>query len=316
MRIMYQYRNIRHVTAMLLWAALAARVDAGPLRVMATTSLIGDVARAVAGPDVEVTALIPPQVDPHAFDPTPREMARLEQADLVLANGLGLETFLDKILAAGGARAQGRLVVLSEGRNPRRGCAHGHEEEDHAPHAHGEDDPHVWFDPTWVRHWAETIANALAARDPGNASSYRARAEAYGETLAALDDELRAKLDAIPRERRILVTDHDEFGYLADRYGLTIVGALLPNVSTLAESSARSLANLQRRMRETGAHVIVVGHSANPTLADRLARDTGARVIRLHTHSVGPAGSPTATYLEFMRHNVLLLTEALKADAP
>lgn len=286
--------------------------EAARLKVVGTTSLIADVARAVAGPDAEVTSLIPLQTDPHAFDPTPRDMARLRQADLVVAHGLGLETFLDKILAAGGAR-DGRLIVASQGRAPRN-CAVEDDHHDH--HDHGEHDPHVWFDPTWVQLWADNIATALAASDPANAEAYRARAQTYREALAALDADLRVELDAVPRERRILVTDHDEFGYLADRYDLTVVGALLPNVTTVAEASARALAELQRKMRETGARVIVVGHSANPTMAEQVARDTGARVIRLHTHSLGPEGSPTATYIDFMRHNIRLLAGALGAATP
>ncbi|HMP76123.1 MAG TPA: metal ABC transporter substrate-binding protein [Kiritimatiellia bacterium] len=307
MRIMYQYS----VLALLALALGASAESSVRPRVVATTTLLADVARAVAGPDAEVTSLIPLQTDPHAFDPTPRDMARLQQADLVVANGLGLETFLDKILAAGGAR-DGRVVVATQGRAP-RGCAAEH---DHHGHDHGEHDPHVWFDPTWVQLWADNIAAALAARDPANAEAYRARAQAYREALDALDRDIQAELAAVPRERRILVTDHDEFGYLADRYELTVVGALLPNVTTVAEASARALADLQRRMRETGARVIVVGHSANPAMAEQVARDTGARVIRLHTHSLGPEGSPTATYIDFMRHNIRLLAGALRADAP
>ncbi len=308
---MYQF--VIRLVSLVLAAAAAAAVEAAPLRVIATTSILADVARAVGAPDAEVSALIPGTVDPHAFDPGPRDMARLQEADLVLANGLGLETFLDKILAAGGARRADRLVVVSEGREP-RGCDKDPDAEN--DHAHGEADPHVWFDPTWVQLWADNIATAFAARDPANADAYRARADAYRAELEALDADLRATFDAIPPERRALVTDHDEFGYLADRYGLRIIGAILPNVTTVAEVSARELAALQRTMRETGVRVIVVGHSANPALADRLARDLGAHVIRLHTHALGPAGSPTDSYLGFMRHNAGQLAAALRAEAP
>jgi zinc/manganese transport system substrate-binding protein/manganese/iron transport system substrate-binding protein len=312
LRNMYQL-FLRALLLSLVVAAFTAH--AAPLRVVATTSLIADVARAVGGPDVEVESLIPSNVDPHAFDPSPRDMARLQEADLILANGLGLETFLEKILAAGGARHGDRLVVVSEGRSP-RGCASDHEHgEEHHDHDHGEVDPHVWFDPTWVQLWSDNIAEAFAARDPANAEAYRARAAAYRDQLAALDNDLRAAFDAIPPERRQLVTDHHELGYLSDRYGLRIIGAILPNVTTVAEISARDFAELQRKMQETGARVIVVGHAVSPSLAERLARDVGARVIRVRTHGLGEPDAADGTYLGFMRQLAEQLSEALRADA-
>lgn len=293
---------------MILFAGLGLSAGAATLRVIATTSVIADVARVVGGPDVDVQTLIPQGVDPHAFDPAPRDMMRLLEADLVLANGLGLETFLQKILDAAGVGQSNKLVIVSSGREP-RGCSeHAHEAED--KHHHHDTDPHVWFDPTWVQLWADNIAAAFASRDPVNADAYHARALAFRAELDALDAELRAAINTIPSDRRVLVTDHEEFGYLADRYEIRVVGAILPNLSTLAEPSARELASLQRAMHESGARIIVVGHSANPALATRLARDVGARVIRLQTHTLGPAGSPTERYISFMRHNVERLVEA------
>lgn len=309
MRIMSQYL-IRLLLGGCLAFAGGRAAEAAAVRAVATTSLIADVARAVGGADVEVTALIPPDTDPHAFDPTPRDLARLHGADLVLANGLGLETFLDKVLEAGASSRQS-IVIVSEGRTP-RGCG----AEEHHAHDHGEHDPHVWFDPTWVQQWADNIAAAFATRDPERAGDYRRRADAYKAELDQLDAWIRAEFSSIPAERRVVVTDHDEFGYLADRYALTVVGALLPTVTTVAEASARSLADLQARMREAGARVLVVGHSASPALAEQVARDVGGRVIRLRTHTLGAPGGETATYIGFMRENVRALAEALREGGP
>ncbi len=307
---MYQYQIGCRIAALLFLGAAGA--GAGPVRVVATTSIIGDVARAVAGADAEVVDLIPASADPHAFDPTPRDLARLQRADLILANGLGLETFLEKALDAGGARAGGRLRIVNEGRAPRRAAhafdaAHGH---DH------EDDPHVWFDPTRVKGWADTIARALAELAPGQATAFQGRAAAYRNALDELDAWIRAEVDRVPPGQRVIATDHDELGYFADRYGVTIVGALLPNVTTVAEISARSRAALQARMRETGARVIVVGHAVNPALAGQLAADIGGRVVPLRTHGLGAPGSPTGSYLDFMRHNVRALMDALAGQTP
>lgn len=309
---MYQLRTL----SMLLLLALFARAEsmASPLHVVATTPILADVARTVAGDAARVETLLPPDADPHAFEPSPRDLARLASADLVIANGLGLEAFLHKILEAGKIDGS-RLVIASEGRAP-RGCeGHEHAEDDHG-HDHGEHDPHVWLDPTWVQLWAQNIAEALAARDPAGAEGYRARARAFSTKLDALDAELQELFGSIPPERRVVVTDHEEFGYLADRYGIRVVGAILPNVSTVAEVSARDLAALQRAMREVGARVIVVGHTANPAVAERLARDTDAQVVRLRTHALGPQGSGTDSYIGLMRDIAQKLVSAWRADSP
>lgn len=293
---------------------LAATAEAAPLRVVATTSLIADVAQIIGGNEVEVSELIPRTLDPHAYEPTPRDMARLQQAGLVLANGLGLEAFLDRILAAGGATQADKLVIVSSGRAPR--TDEQHDEDAIGGHDHGETDPHVWFDPTWVQLWAENIAAAFSARDPEHAASYRLRAGAYGDQLASLDVWMRGQFDSIPAAQRAIVTEHDEFGYLADRYGITIIGTLLPNFTSLTESSARALAALQKQMQESGTRVIVTSYSANSALAESAARDAGGRVVRLYTHSLGPEGSETANYLRFMRFTTESLVNALREDAP
>ncbi len=308
---------IQHLTCLLLAVALfAGRADAERLRVVATTSFIADVAQNVAGPDADISELIPRSADPHAFDPNPREMARLQAADLVLANGLGLESFLDRILAAGGATRSNRLVVVSQGRTPhtaQRGEALDHT--DH-PHDHGETDPHVWLDPVWVQLWADNIAAALSERDPDHAAAYRERADAYKRALSDLDEWARAQFEPIPPHQRAIATDHDELGYFSERYDLTNVGALIPNFTTVAETSARALAGLQRQLRESGARVLVLGISANPALAEAFARDTGCRIVQLRVHALGAPGSDTATYLELMRVNVRALAAALQEAAP
>ncbi|MCO5067119.1 MAG: metal ABC transporter substrate-binding protein [Kiritimatiellae bacterium] len=302
-------------------AFLAGRADAARLRVVATTSFIADVAQNIAGSDAEITELIPRSADPHAFDPTPREIARLQSADLILANGLGLESFLEKILSSIGATSTNRLVIVSQGRAPRAqehpaDHDHPHEHEHDHEHAHGETDPHVWLDPTWVELWADNIAHALALRDPEHAELFRQRADDYKRQLRELDEWTRAQFDAIPRAHRALATDHDELGYFAERYGITTLGALIPNFTTVAETSARSLATLQRDLHAGGARVLVLGASANPAMAEAFARDAGCRIVRLRIHALGPPNTETATYLSLMRFNVNTLTEALQEHAP
>lgn len=324
-----------------------AEAQKPPVKAVATTTFIADIARRIGGPDAAVDVLIPPGADPHAFELSPRDLGRLTQADLVFANGLGLETFLEKVFAASHADREGKLVVVSAGRRPRMPCETEHlhpdrevergedevvakdskhdspQEESEEPVSHPHDipeaehehhhhtDPHVWFDPTWVQLWATNIADAFARRDPARAENYRGRAKEVQLSLERLDEEIRALFERIPAERRVLVTDHDEFGYLADRYGIRVLGAILPNVTTVADVSARELAGLARRMRAEGARVIVVSHTANPALAEQLARDVGGRVVRVRTHGLGEG----ETYEDFMRRLARELADAM-GEAP
>lgn len=296
-----------------LAAALAtiASAETAPrrLRAVATTTFVYDVVRHVAGDAVDLAPLLPAGVDPHAFEPSPRDAAKLAEADVVFANGAGLETFLDRLLDAARRRdgRGARLVALSDG-VPLRARADGHE--------HGERDPHVWLNPLNVIVWVDAIERKLAELAPAHAGAFAQRAQDYRARLVDLDAWIRETTGRLPPDRRSFVTDHDELGYFADAYGFTIVGAMIPGFSTAAEPSARELADLEGRIRTSGARAVVVGQTANPALARRLARDTGARLVRLYTGSLGAPDGPAATYLACMHHNVVALCDALGGDEP
>lgn len=290
------------------------------LRVLATTSLVGDVVAAVAGEAAEVTVLLPAGTDPHSFNPTPADARLLADADVVFINGLGLEGWLDQVLALseGGARP---VVALSVGIVP-RGATHEEGEEEHEgeaaheegedEHAHGAHDPHVWFDPANVKVWVANAAQSLSALDPANAATYAANAAAYTRELDTVAAEMETLLAPIPPERRVLVTNHDNLGYFADRYGFTIVGTVIPSLSSEAEPSAADLATLTARIREMGAPAIFVESTASPRLAETVARETGARVVPLFTDSLGGPGSGAERYLDMMRLNAARIAEALR----
>ena len=294
----------------LLPALAAAAAGAAPLRIVATTTLIADVARQIAGPGQPVESLLPPDTDPHAFHPSPRDFALLARADLVLVNGLGLESFLVDPLAAA---ATGKVVVVSRTIRPRALAAaeHGHEEA--SAHAHeGEQDPHVWFDPERVAQWVDVIESELAARAPAEADAIHGRARAFRAVLLDLDAWARQRLAAVPEPRRKLVTDHDAFGYFAERYGLTVVGCVLPGFSSAAEASARDLAALHDVVRAAGVRTIFVEEAADPRVARQLADATGARLVALPTCSLGAPGGPAATYPQFFRHVVESVARGLE----
>jgi manganese/iron transport system substrate-binding protein len=282
------------------------------LRVVATTAIVGDVVKSVAGDSIELTTLIGPGQDPHMYQPTPRDLAAIEKSQVVFVNGFGLEEGLQSTIDAAAGKGS-PVVSVSAGIVPRKpdgqaaATASGSSGGGHELGS----DPHVWLDPANVKIWVDNIQKSLSALDPANAESYRANAAAYARQLDELDAYIRAQVARIPAERRKLVTDHEAFGYFADRYGFQVVGAIIPSVSTSAEPSAGELAALVDQIRAQQVPAVFVGTTTNPKLADLVARDTGARVLPLHSGEVGLAGSGADTYLGLMRENIDTIVQGL-----
>ena len=284
--------------------------EGGKLKVIATTSIVADVVKNVGGDNIALTVLLPVGTDPHGFDPAPADLAAVADAHVVFANGMGLEEFLDEMIKnAGGETA---VVQVSHGVEPRQlntGQEHAQEEADH--HHEGAD-PHTWTSPANVIIFVHNIEHALSALDPANAETYAANARAYEAELEKLDGWVKAQIDTIPLENRELVTDHTAFGYYADRYGLKQVGAVIPSFSSAAEPSAKDLAELEAAIKEYEVKAIFVGASVNPSLSERVANDTGVKLVTLYTGSLGTEGSGAETYLDYIRYNTEAIVEALK----
>ncbi len=189
---------------------------------------------------------------------------------------------------------------------------HEHEGEDEHGHDHEGPDPHAWMDPQNVKIWADNIAAALSTADPANAADYQANAEAYKAELDALDSWAVEQLAGIGHDRRLLVTDHETLGYFAARYDFEVIGALIPSLSTLSEPSAGELAALQTAIADYDIDVIFIGFSITPSLAQRVAADTGVQLVTLYTEALSAADGPAASYLDMMRYNVSAIAEALK----
>jgi len=284
------------LAALTACSAPASPSTNGLLAVVATTSLIGDVARQIGADRVSVNVLLPIGADPHAFEPRPQDVAALTDADLVLVNGLGLEATLQPLL--GNART---IVTVSDGIT-----ALPFAEED------GGLDPHVWQDPNNVIVWARNIRDAFAQADPAHADEYASNAETYIAELTALDAWIKEQVAQIPEANRKLVTDHEDFGYFTARYGFEQVGAVVPSVSTGSAPSAQELAALEDAIRSSGVKAVFVGSTVSPDLSRRVAEDTGVRLVFLFTDSLSPSGGDAESYLAFMRHNVNAIVEALR----
>jgi len=285
------------------------------LKVVATTTLVGDVVQQVGGDLIDLTTLLTPGIDPHTFQPTPQDVASLTAAQVIFANGAGLEEFLESL--ADSAGVADRVVHLDEGielisshAEEHEGEHHHEEGEDHHHHAGG--DPHLWTDPNNVILWTQTIASKLSALDPAHASVYAKNAEQYTRQLHELDGWIRQQVAEIPEDQRVIVTDHLLFAYFAERYGFHQAGAIIPGYSTAAEPSAQELAALEDAIRQLGVKAILVGNTVNPSLAQRVAEDTGTRLVFIYTGSLSAPGGEADSYLQYIRYNVSAIVEALK----
>ena len=283
-------------------------LETGKPKFVATTTIVGDVVSQVGGDLIELSMLLPVGTDPHSFDPTPQDIAKIAEADLVFANGAGLEEFLDPLIESAGAGD--RVVHLSE--DIELIDFAGEREAEDNQHSHANGDPHTWTDPHNVLIWVESIERELSQRDPANSEVYAANADQYKAELEELDAWIRQQVSQVPENNRKIVTDHLTFSYFAATYGFEQLGAIIPGYSTLAEPSAQDIAATEDAIRNLGVKAIFVGNTVNPNLAERVAEDTGTDIIFVYTGSLSESGGEAGTYLTYMRYNTSAFVEALK----
>ena len=299
---------------------------AEPVRVVVTTSILGDLVAALVGGDGTVEVLMGPGVDPHAYAASAADAAAMRDADLVVANGLMLEEGL--LAALESAVVDGaRVIEVAPDLDPIPFGAGGHDHGDDHDHDHGDDhgddhahdhgdlDPHFWFDPLRAAVAGELVATELAAIRPE--VDWAARAASLRAELEALDGELVAAFATIPEARRKLVTNHDALGYLADRYGFEVVGTVIPGSSTSAETDPASFAALADLLVAEDIDVVFAETTDSDTLARQLASEAVGRggleveVVTLYTGSLGPPGSGAETYVGLLRTDAALIVAAL-----
>jgi zinc/manganese transport system substrate-binding protein/manganese/iron transport system substrate-binding protein len=264
--------------------------------VVATTTQAADLARSVAGDRAEVRGVLAPNSDPHDYEVRPGDVKALGRATLVVRSGGYLDKWLEGAIDSAGADAP--VVDLL----------------DHVG-AEG-DDPHWWQDPRRAQVAVEAIGAALAKTDPAGASTYEDNARRTVRRLRALDAGVRRCIDRIPADERVLVTTHDALGYYARRYGLRVVGTVIPSLSTQAQASAGDLAELVDTIRRERVKAIFAESSVNASVEDAIAQETGARVGRpLWADALGPKGSSGATYEGSIRANTAAIVEGLSGGA-
>lgn len=296
-------RSIRRRTLLLGSAAMAAlhppavKAQTRAPRVVASFSILADMARELAPAGVQVTSLVGPDADAHVYEPTPADGQRLAQADLVLTNGLGFEGWIERMVKVSGYR--GPVVIASQGIQPRSG-------------GHHDADPHAWQDLALGRRYATNIGAAFAQRWPDRRDEINRRSADYVARIDRLDAQVRAWLGAVPRAQRRVITSHDAFGYFSAAYGVDFLAP--QGWNTHSEPSAAAVARLIRQIRQDGVRAIFVENISDPRLVERIAREGGVRIGgTLYSDALSKPDGPAPTYLRLFEHNARTLSGALQA---
>ncbi|WP_086997899.1 metal ABC transporter substrate-binding protein [Rhizobium sullae] len=281
-----------------LIALSASSASAGTLKVVASFTVLADVVSQVGGDHVTVTSLVGPNGDPHEFEPSPADAKHLKAAQVTFVSGEGLEGWMDRLISASGYK--GTPVTVSDGIKTRT------MEED------GETvtDPHVWNSPVNVKVWVSNIEKALSAADPADAGAFKANAERYTKTLDALDAYARSKFDAVPDDRRKVLTSHDAFGYFGREYNVSFLAPL--GMSTETEASAADVAKLIEQIKTEHVKSYFFENSNDPRLVRQVAKATGAEPGgELYVESLSDAKGPAPSYEKMFRYNVDQIAAAL-----
>lgn len=279
----------------------ATQQTSGLPRVVAAESFLGDIAQNVAGDRLQVETLLPVNVDPHTFVPKPQDVTKIAESQVLIVNGLGVETWLQKTLdSIGGQRIE---IIATNGLTPAVDPSG----------EHSEGDPHMWMNPLNVVNYVTQIRAGLSQADPAGEAIYARNADAYIIQLQTLDQWVKDQVSQIPVEKRLLVTNHDALGYFAQAYDFKIVGAVIPAITTDASPSVQQLAGLIDTIKSSGAPAIFLDIGENQQLADQVASETGVKVVTgLYVGSISGPDGPAATYLDMIRYDVTLIVNALK----
>jgi len=327
------FRAVGAVTLVTIGAAVLSGCTAtdsasteGTLEVVATTTQVADFTSAVGGEAITLTQLLSPGASAHSFDPTPADMIALGSADVLVINGLELETFLDTAIETSGfsgtiidASEHLNAVVTQEAEPAEEAHADStqagteHAEGDGHDHAHAGENPHIWTSPVMAMEMVHSIAEGLSAVDPASAERFEANAAAYDEQLAALDAWIAENMSQVPAEERLFVSGHDAMEYYLEEYDITSVGSILPSFEDNSEPSVAEINELVQRIKELGVSAIFVESSLSPKLAEAIANQTGATLLDdrvLYVDSLGAEGTGAETYIAATILNTQTLLEA------
>lgn len=279
-----------------------AHAEEAPLKVVATFSILGDMVKAVGGDHVQVQTLVGPDGDVHDYQPTPADAKTLAEADILFVNGLGLEGWLDQLIASSGYT--GKIVTVTEDITS-------------LPLAHADEnagvDPHAWQNLAKAKAYVHNINRGLQDVDPLSSVVYAINRDAYLKQLTGLEQLIADTLDKLPEDRRKIVTNNDAFGYFADAYRLTFIAP--QGISTETEATTRDAATLIEQIRAEKITAVFLENMFSPQLLEQITTESGAKIGgTLYADALSPADGEAGTYLQMMQHNIETLYQALKAE--
>lgn len=281
---------------------------AEPLPVLTSFSILADITQQVGGERVTVSSLVGPNQDAHVYQPSPQDVKKLLASRVFVVNGLGFEGWIQRLTQS--SQYRGQTVVASEKIKPLAvKTSHGH---DHGHrHDHGKGvDPHAWHNPQHVIQYGHTIAQALAKADPAGASYYQQRAQQFEQQLRQLDQSIEQQFATIPVAQRKVITSHDAFSYLGQRYQIRFIAP--QGMSTESEASAASVAKLVKQIRQEKVKALFVENMADQRLLQQISQETNVKVGgKLYSDALS-AGAPAGSYIELMQYNAKNLASALK----
>ncbi len=288
------------ISLLLCWLTLSLFAQQAEKKIIATASMISDIASNIAGPHLSITCIVPIGGDPHLHEPTPRDAQLVNGADLILKNGLTFEGWLNELIENSGTKA--KSILVTEGVDVITSKVY-----------ENATDPHAWMNALNGIIYAENIKNAFSELDPAHAEDYQANFEKYKIALVELDQYIKEKLGAIPQTRRILITSHDAFQYYGRRYGIRLESVL--GTSTDADVQTSDVVRLNEVIKKNKVPAVFIESTIRPKLLEQLAKDNNIKVGgKLYADSIGDKDSPASTYLKMLRHNTDVIYQALSQE--
>ena len=280
------------------------------INVVATTPMIGEFVSQVGGDNINLTVIMPPEADPHSYEPSPQDAGTIADADLVFYTGLKYEPAAVVKLLESSACSTDVLAVVGETVFPIEFEEEGgDDEEGHEGHGHGAYDPHFWFDPNRVIYAAEYIEGKLVELDPSNAASYESAGSAYTDELKGLVGQVSDLISTVPSQNRKLITTHESLGYLEAKFGLEVLSTIIPNLDSNNEISPSQLVGVIDVIEDNSVKVIFIEAEAPSVYAETIVAETGIKAVEgLWVETLKEGQS----YPEFLLDAVELIVENLR----
>ena len=298
---------MKHWKPAVIAALWSGALYAAPMPVVASFSILGDVAQQIGGERVAVQSLVGANQDAHAYNLTSGDIKKIREARLVLLNGLGLEK---AELQRAVKQSKVASAEATAGIKPLAADEHHHEHNHGHDHDHGEFDPHVWNDPVLMQRYAANVAIALIKADPAGSRYYQQRFKDYQNVLNQLNNYANQQFGAVAPAKRKVLTGHDSFAYLGKRYQVKFISP--QGVSSEAEPSARQITAIIRQIKAENVKAVFTENIKDGRMIARIAKETGVKVSGGLYADALSSGAPAGTYADMFRYNVRVMSEAMK----